>query len=339
MDNNTDLKKKENTLFVGLAIVVAVMVCLCIAGIFLINPPEETVQGQVEATHVRVSGKLPGRVVAFYVEEGQSVKQGDTLAYIHSSTVDAKLLQAQAMEQAASAQNRKAEAGTRSQIINAAYDQWQQAIAAESIRKKTYERMENLFKQGVVSEQKRDEARAAYDAAAAQARAARSQYDLAVEGAQTEDKQAAQAQQQAARGTVMEVESILEDQYLTAPCDGEVTDIYPHEGELVGTGTPIMNVMRADDSWVTFNVREELLANLTMGQEVRVMIPALGKKETTVKIYYIKDMGSYAVWNATKASGQYDSKTFQVKAHPTEPIENLRPGMSVILLDATQYEE
>lgn len=199
--------------------------------------------------------------------------------------------------------------------------------------------MENLFKQGVVSEQKRDEARAAYDAAAAQARAARSQYDLAVEGAQTEDKQAAQAQQQAARGTVMEVESILEDQYLTAPCDGEVTDIYPHEGELVGTGTPIMNVMRADDSWVTFNVREELLANLTMGQEVRVMIPALGKKETTVKIYYIKDMGSYAVWNATKASGQYDSKTFQVKAHPTEPIENLRPGMSVILLDATQYEE
>lgn len=339
MDNNTNFKKKENTLFVGLAIVVAVMVCLCIAGIFLINPPEETVQGQVEATHVRVSGKLPGRVVAFYVEEGQSVKQGDTLAYIHSSTVDAKLLQAQAMEQAASAQNRKAEAGTRSQIINAAYDQWQQAIAAESIRKKTYERMENLFKQGVVSEQKRDEARAAYDAAAAQARAARSQYDLAVEGAQTEDKQAAQAQQQAARGTVMEVESILEDQYLTAPCDGEVTDIYPHEGELVGTGTPIMNVMRADDSWVTFNVREELLANLTMGQEVRVMIPALGKKETTVKIYYIKDMGSYAVWNATKASGQYDSKTFQVKAHPTEPIENLRPGMSVILLDATQYEE
>ena len=223
MDNNTNLKKKESTLFAGLAIVVAVMVCLCIAGIFLINPPEETVQGQVEATHVRVSGKLPGRVVAFYVEEGQSVKQGDTLAYIHSSTVDAKLLQAQAMEQAASAQNRKAEAGTRSQIINAAYDQWQQAIAAESIRKKTYERMENLFKQGVVSEQKRDEARAAYDAAAAQARAARSQYDLAVEGAQTEDKQAAQAQQQAARGTVMEVESILEDQYLTAPCDGEVT--------------------------------------------------------------------------------------------------------------------
>ena len=337
--NDTNAKKKERTLFVGLAIVIIIMVCLCIAGIFLINPPEETVQGQVEATQVRVSGKLPGRVVAFYVEEGQSVKQGDTLAYIHSSTVDAKLLQAQAMEEAAAAQNRKAEAGTRSQIVSSAHDLWQQAVAAESIRKKTYERMENLFKQGVISEQKRDEARAAYDAASAQARAAKSQYDLALEGAQAEDKEAARAQQQAARGTVLEVESMLEDQYLTSPCDGEVTDIYPHEGELVGTGTPIMNVMRDDDKWVTFNVREELLCNLAMGSEVKVMIPALGKMETTVKIYYIKDLGSYAVWNATKASGQYDSKTFQVKARPTEPIENLRPGMSVILLDAKQYEQ
>ena len=299
--DNIDVKKKDRTLFTGLAIVVVILLALCITGIFLINPPEETVQGQVEATHVRVSGKLPGRVVAFYVEEGQQVKRGDTLAYIHSSTV-------------------------------------QQALAAESIREKTYKRMESLYKQGVVSEQKRDESRAAYDAAVAQTRAAKSQYDLAVEGAQAEDKEAARAQQQAARGTVMEVESMLEDQYLTAPCDGEVTDIYPHEGELVGTGTPIMNVMRSDDKWVTFNVREELLNHLAMGQEVRVMIPALGKMETTVKIYYIKDMGSYAVWNATKATGQYDSKTFQVKAHPVDSIENLRPGMSVILLDAKQYE-
>lgn len=330
--DNIEVKKKERTLFIGLAIVVIIMICLCIAGLFLINPPDETVQGQVEATHVRVSGKLPGRVVAFYVEEGQKVKKGDTLAYIHSSTVDAKLYQAQAMEEAASAQNRKAEAGTRSQLVNSAHDVWQQAVAAESIRKKTYERMESLFKQGVVSEQKRDEARAAYDAASAQARAARAQYDLALEGAQSEDKEAARAQHQAAHGTVMEVESMLEDQYLTAPCDGEVTDIYPHEGELVGTGTPIMNVMRDDDIWITFNVREELLNDLSIGKEVEVMIPALGRMQTLVKIYYIKDMGSYAVWNATKATGQYDSKTFQIKAHTVEPIENLRPGMSVILL-------
>ena len=337
--DNIEVKKKDRTLLVGLAIVIVIMVCLCIAGIFLVNPPEETVQGQVEATNVRISGKLPGRIVAFYVEEGQHVKKGDTLAYIHSSTVDAKLYQAQAIEQAASAQNRKAEAGTRSQIISGAYDLWQQAVAAESIHKKTYERVENLFKQNVVSEQKRDEARAAYDAAVAQASAAKSQYELALEGAQAEDKAAARAQQQAARGTVMEVESMLEDRYLTAPCDGEITDIFPHIGELVGTGTPIMNVMRNDDRWVTFNVREELLNKLTMGKEIEVMIPALGKKETTLKIFYIKDMGSYAVWNATKASGQYDSKTFQVKARPVEPIENLRPGMSVIMLDAKQYEQ
>ena len=330
---NNGKEKKNRTIFTGLIIVIVVMVCLCMAGLLLIKPAEETVQGQAEATSVRVSGKLPGRVVAFYAEEGQKVKKGDTLVYIHSSSVDAKLYQAQAMESVAASQNRKAEAGARIQVINSAYELWQQALAAESIAKKTYERMDNLFKQGVVSEQKRDEAYALYTASAAQARAAKSQYDMAVEGAQSEDKDAARAMQDAARGSVMEVESVLEDQYLLAPCDGEVSDIYPHEGELVGTGTPIMSIMRGDDKWVTFNVREELLVSLPMGKEVDVMIPALGKKVVKVKIYYIKDMGSYAVWNATKASGQYDSKTFQVKARPVEDIEELRPGMSVILLE------
>lgn len=191
--------------------------------------------------------------------------------------------------------------------------------------------MQALFKKGVISAQKRDEAEANYNAMKATESAARSQYEMAKKGAQIEDKEAAAAMLLAAKGSVAQVESVLADSYLTAPIDGEISDIFPNEGELVGTGAPIMNVLNLNDMWVTFNVREELLQNLTMGKEIPAIIPALGNKEITLKIYYIKDLGTYAVWRATKVSGQYDAKTFQIKARPTAPVENLRPGMSVLL--------
>lgn len=327
-----EMEQEDRRLLTALGIFIVIMILLFIAGTFLIRPAKVAVQGQADATSVRISGKLPGRVTEFYVKEGDKVKKGDTLVHIHSSTVDAKLYQAQSMENAASAQNSKVDAGTRSQIINAARDQWLQAQAATSIAQKTYNRMENLYAQGVVSEQKRDEARAAYDAAKAQEAAAKSQYEMAEEGAQKEDKAAALAMKNAARGNVMEVESILEDQYLTAPCNGEISDIYPHEGELVGSGTPIMNVLKNENTWIVFHVREEMLNTLTMGKEIEVMIPGLDKKHVKAHIFYIRDMGSYAVWSATKAAGEYDSKTFEVKARPVEQVENLRPGMSAILV-------
>lgn len=330
-ENKIEMRKKDKSLLAAIGVVIVVMICLCIVGLLLIRPADITVQGEADATSVRVSGKLPGRVVEFYVEEGQKVHKGDTLVHIHSSLADARLYQVQAMENAAAAQTQKVDKGTRSQIVSSAYDMWQQAIAAQTIAKKTYDRLENLFKQGVVSAQKRDEALAAYNASSAQVQAAKSQYEMAKEGAQNEDKTAVRAMQKAAKGSVMEVKSLLEDQYLTAPCDGEVSDIYPHEGELVMLGAPIMSILKLDDSYVVFNVREELLSKLKMGQEVDVMIPALNKMKTKVKIYYIRDMGSYAVWSSTKATGEYDSKTFEIKARPVKPIADFRPGMSVIL--------
>lgn len=332
MDKIKEMEQEDRRLLKALASLVVVMIILFIVGMFLLKPAEVPVQGQADATSVRISGKLPGRVMDFYVQEGERVKKGDTLVHIHSSTVDAKLYQAQSMENAASAQNQKVDAGTRVQLINSARDLWLQAQAAQTIAKKTYERMENLFKQGVVSEQKRDEAFAAYEVANARVSVAKSQYDMALIGAQKEDKAAALAMKNAARGSVLEVESILEDQYLTAPCDGEVSEIYPQEGELVGTGTPIMSVLKNGDTWIVFNVREEMLNTLTMGKEIEVMIPGLDKKIVRARVFYIRDMGSYAVWSATKAAGEYDSKTFEVKARPLEQIENLRPGMSVILV-------
>ena len=324
-------EKKERSLVVGLIALIVIIVVLALIGLFLLKPEPQIIQGQAEATQVRVSGKLPGRVVEFMVEEGQHVLAGDTLVHIHSSLLEAKLSQAEAMETVAKAQNKKVDSGTRVELLNSAYDMRQQAQAGLTIAKKTYERMQSLYKKGVVSEQKRDEAEAAYKAMVATESAAKSQYEMAKAGAQAEDKAAAAAMVAAAQGSVAEVESILSDSYLTAPTDGEISDIFPNVGELVSLGAPIMNVLKLDDMWVSFNVREDLLENLTMGAEVQAIIPALENKEVTLKVFYIRDMGSYAVWRATKVTGQYDAKTFQVKARPVEPVDNLRPGMSVLL--------
>ena len=242
------------------------------------------------------------------------------------------------MREVAQAQNKKIDAGTRSQIVNAAADLLRQAQAAETITKKTYDRMERLFSEGVISEQKRDEAKAAYDAAVAARGAAESQLSLAKAGAQSEDKQSAAAMVDAADSGVDQVQAVLEDSYLTAPFDGTIDQVYPEVGELVALGAPIMSLLRTDDRWVTFNVREELLNDLPMGSEMKVMIPALGKKEIDVKIYYIRDMGSYATWHSTKSTGSYDSRTFQIKARPTEEVPGLRPGMSAIYSPPTSEQ-
>ena len=239
-------------------------------------------------------------------------------------------MQAEGMETVARTQNQKVDAGTRKQIIQSARDLAAQAEAAVTITQKTYNRMENLFREGVVSEQKRDEAKAAYDAAVAAHRAAQSQVDLAVTGAQKEDKESAAAMVNVAKGGVAEVESLLEDQYLLAPCDGQIDQIYPAESELVSLGAPIMSLLKLSDKWVTFNVREELLNDMPLGGEIEVMIPALDKKTVKARIYYVRDLGSYATGQATKATGQWDSKTFEVKAHPLDTIAQLRPGMSVV---------
>ncbi|MDE6028283.1 MAG: efflux RND transporter periplasmic adaptor subunit [Muribaculaceae bacterium] len=320
--------KKDRALILTIVIVIFIVAALAVFGFLAIKPAPDTVQGQGEATEIRISGKLPGRVAEIYVEEGQHVNAGDTLVKIVSTLVDARLEQAKAMENVARAGEEKVDAGTRSQIIQGARDIWTQAQAATGITKKTYERMQNLFEKGVVSAQKRDEAKAAYDAAVAGEAAAKSQYELAKSGAQKEDKQAAANMVAAARGSVKEVDAILEDQYLTAPCDGEITVIYPNVSELVATGAPMMTLQK-DDSWVVFNVRENLLKDIKTGSVLKVRIPALDKT-VDMKVFYIKDLGTYANWQATKATGDYDARTFQIKARPDKPIENFRPGMSAI---------
>lgn len=324
----SEVSRRDRTLITTIVIILLVIAAIAIIGFLFLKPGPDTVQGQGEAKELRISGKLPGRVEKIYVEEGQKVKKGDTLVHIASTLADAQLAEAEAMEQVAKAGEAKVDAGTRVQIIKAAEDVWKQAKASASIAETTYNRMESLFKKGVISAQRRDEAKAAYEVAKAGESAARNSYELAKAGAQPEDRQASAAMVRVAKESVKKVDALLEDQYLLAPFDGEVVTVYPNVSELVATGAPIMT-LQLPDHWTVFNVRETLLKDIKLGTKIKVYIPALDKEEV-MKVFYIKDLGTYANWQATKATGDYDACTFQIKARPEKPIENFRPGMSAV---------
>jgi HlyD family secretion protein len=329
VDTSEKIIRKNNMLLAFIA-VVAFFVGIGFLGWFVLKPKPLIIQGQVESSEVRVSGKLPGRILELRVREGDSVRKGDTLVVLDSPEVLAKLEQAQAVRDAAQAQNAKAVKGAREEQIAGAYALWQKAKAGVDIAEKSYQRIQRLFEQGVVSEQKRDEARANYEAMEATGQAALSQYQMAMNGAEKEDKLAAGALVNQAKGAVNEVESYIQEIYLLSPIDGEISEVFPKEGELVGTGAPVMNVMDKKNSWVVFNVREDLLKEMTIGSTLTAYVPALDK-EIALTVYYLKDMGTYASWKATKVNGQYDLRTFEVKARPDAYVEGLYPGMSVVV--------
>ena len=311
----------------GFAVVVVIV---AVIGLIALDRDPDIIQGQVEVSEYRVSSKVPGRILELRVKEGDYVKAGDTLAILDAPEVRAKMEQAQSAQSAAAALELKAQNGARKEQIQGAFSVLQQAKAGFEIAEKSYNRVQRLFDEGVMSAQKRDEAFATYKAMEAQMKAAQSQYDMAVNGARMEDKMAATAQVGRARGAVQEVTSYIHETVQIAQKEGEVTDVYPKVGELVGTGSPIMSIAMMDDMWGTFNVREDQLEGMQVGTEFSVFVPAFNK-EVKMKVYHLKDQGSFAVWKATKANGQYDLKTFEVKARPVEKIEGLRPGMSLVI--------
>lgn len=328
------MKQQHKTNLLPALLIVAVVVVLVLLGsLYAFQEETEIIQGQADVTEYRVSSKVPGRILEYRVHEGDIVRRGDTLALLEAPDVTAKLHQAQAAEAAAAAQDRKAIKGARQEQISAAYAMWQKAKAGVEIAEKSYQRVKRLFDQGVTTAQKLDEASANRDAAIATEQAARAQYDLARNGAEREDKEAAAALVRRAQGAVSEVASYVNETVLTALADGEVTEIFPQVGELVGTGAPIMSVAIMNDMWVSFNVREDHLSKFGMQKILNATVPALGGKPIRLKVFYMKDLGSFAAWKATKTTGQFDMRTFEVKAAPVEPIEGFRPGMSVLLTE------
>ena len=323
-------KSQHNNILLAIVGFAAVIIIVALIGFFTLGRDPEIMQGQVEASEYRVSSKVPGRILEIRVKEGDYVKVGDTLVILDAPEVRAKMEQARGAENAAAAIELKAQNGAREEQIRGAFQVLQQAKAGLEIAEKSYKRVQHLFDEGVLSAQKRDEAYAQYKAMEAQCLAAQSQYDMAVNGARREDKLAAQAQVSRARGAVQEVRSYINETVQVAQMEGEVSSIYPKVGELVGTGSPIMTISMMNDMWGTFNVREDQLNGLQVGSEFSAFVPAFNK-DIKMKVYFMKDQGSYAVWKATKTNGQYDLKTFEVKARPVDKIEGLRPGMSLVV--------
>ena len=323
--------KTFNAVVTVSSLILAVILIVIIVGLSIPEEPE-IIQGYAETTDYRVSSKVPARVTRILVSEGDMVHAGDTLVIMQAPDIEAKLAQAQAAYSAAVAQEQKAMNGSRQEQIQAAYEMWQKAIAGREMAEKTYNRINRLFQQGVMAEQKRDEALANYNAMVSTEKAAKSQYEMAKNGARGEDMMAASAQSRRAQGAINEISSYLDETVLTASADGIVTEIFPEPGELVGTGAPIMNVSCVDDVWFVFNVREDLLPGLKIGSETEVYLPSQDKT-IPVKITKIKDVGSFAVWKATKALGDYDLKTIEVKARPlnTGDVDGVRSGMSAII--------
>ena len=318
-------------LLLGLGVLFAVIVIVALIGIFALKPEKTEIYGEAEATEYRISGKVPGRIEMYLAEEGDQVKKGDTLVVINSPEVEAKMTQAVAARNAAEAQNQKAIRGAREEQIQGAYELYQKALAGEEVYRKSFERVDRLYQKGVVTAQKRDEVEAEYKVAQANVKAAKSQYDMALKGAQEEDKAAARALVARVDGVIDEINIAKSERYLVSPVDGEVSECFPHVGELVGQGMPVMSVVDMNDVWFHFAIREDMLRYITMGSELQVRIPALGDETYPVRVTFIKVMASYATWRSTQTSGGYDIKTFDVKARPLSDIPNLRPGMTAVV--------
>lgn len=324
------MKRVHNVLSKAFVIGLVAIVVISLIGILTMSRSHVVLQGQIEATEIRISGKLPGRVDTFFVAEGQSVKRGDTLVGISSPEAWAKLQQANAMENVAKFQNEKIDEGTRLQIIRTAEELWNKSKTDLQLAKSTFQRIQALYKDSVVSAQRYDEVEALYQSAIAAERAAHQQYLLAKAGAQKQDKESARSLVDAAQGTVSEVQSVLQDAWLTAPANGEIATIYVQCGELVGTGTPIMNLVVLQDCHVVLNVREDYLSYFEMGQAFVGKVPAMGNQEVVFRVNYISPLGSFATWKSTDNSS-YDMRTFEIHALPVESVNGLRPGMSVLV--------
>lgn len=309
----------------------ALLAMISVAAWFLVHPSPEILQGEVEATQIDVAAKIPGRVGTVNVREGQKVHKGQLLVTLDSPEIKAKLAQATAVEHAASAQRDKADQGAREEEIRGARELWQRAGRAADLAEKTFRRVDRLSADGVLPAQKRDEAEANWKASRDAANAAKARYDMALAGARAEDREAAGALVDQAAGAVAEVEAFMEETRLVAPIDGEVVQCVVDPGELVSAGYPILTLVDLDDIWVTFNLREDRLTHLRMGDRLIARIPALGNQEVEFKISYISPLGEFATWRATQASGDFDLKTFEIRARPVQQVPGLRPGMSAIV--------
>lgn len=294
------------------------------------HPAPVPLQGMVDARTISVSAKVPGRLAELKVREGDVLKAGDTVAVIAIPEIEAKLVQVKAQERAAQAREDLANTGARVQEKDAARADWERAKAALTLASKTYERVDALYREGLIPAQRHDEATAQLAAARKVTEAAAAKLSAVDEGARVEDKTAAKALVDQARGGVSEVSSLASESIVKAPAAGEVTRIVMEEGEVAPAGFPLVLVTDLSDKWVVFNIREDELPGVEVGTILKGFIPAVNRT-VDLKVNWINPRGEYAVWRATRQSTGYDLRTFEVRARPVEELPALRPGMTVIV--------
>ena len=320
-------KKTLTTIFV----LVAITAFITYTFITILKEKPVVLQGEVEAKQVRIASKVPGRVQKIAVKRGQKVKKGDFIFSIDSPEIDAKLAEATAARSAAHAQSRKAQNGAQTEDIAAAYSVYVKAEAAAIFGEKTFARVQNLFKEGVVPAQQRDEAEAKMKAARETANAAKAIWQKAENGAREEDKATAAALVERADAAIQQVQAYLDETTINAISDGEISGINVEEGELIPTGFPVVTVLNLEDIWVTFFIREDYLNQFKIGDTFQATLPGLGNKQFDFKVNYISAAGDFARWNATKTSGEFDLKSFEIEARPVHKINGLRPGMTAVV--------
>ena len=321
---------KTKLLLLSFIVILLIILTLSVLGIFLMREKDIVLQGQIEAEEYDISGLLPGRIEKIYVKKGENVDKGDTLVHIISREMIAELNSQNALHEAAVSQSDKIDSGSRKELISIAKELWIGTKADLKVAKTTYERIKVLYEDSIVSLQRKDEAEAIYKSSLAAERAAYYQYQMALDGAQDADRTTAKAMAKAAQSNADVVRSILDDSKLTSPISGEVASISLNNGELTSIGTNIMTIIDIDNPYLVLNVREDLLSNFPMNGTILCDIPALELKDVPFTINYISPLGSFATWKATKETGGYDLRTFEIQAVPTTDIYGLRPGMSVL---------
>lgn len=295
------------------------------------QPKPQILQGQIEAQQYAISSKVPGRIASVHVKKGEAIKRGQVVFTLESPELEAKIAQATAGREGAEAMAASIESGARKQQITAAENQWRQSKAAADLAEKTFARIDNLFRDGVVAEQKRDEAAAHFQATRHAAEAAYQAYSLTVEGARKEEKQAAAAKVRMAEGAEAEVRALATDTTILSLHDGEVAQLFLHPGELAPQGFPVVTLLDMDDAWAIFHVREDLLHRFPKDGEFTASIPALGEETHRFRVARVAVLGDFATWRATDAGKGFDMRSFEIEARPINPIAGLRAGMSVLI--------
>lgn len=312
----------------------AAVACLLVLGVGFwmgTHPSEEPLYGVMQAKTVDVAAKVTGRIETLPVHEGDTVSAGQLLMTLDIPEVEAKLKEVEALKSAATARQSLVDEGARPQEIRAAKAQMQRAQAGQELAQKTFNRVHALYREGLISKQKHDEALAQKKSADELLAAAKEQYDIALTGARTQEKQAATALTAQATGGVEQVESLVKEKNVTSPIASEISRIYVEIGEVAAAGLPLATLVDLSDQWAVFNIREDDLPKITKGAVLSAEIPALNAKNVQFKVYFINPRGDYATWRATRQSSGYDLRTFEVRARPVQPVSDLRPGMSVIV--------